>query len=236
VVTEMKKRSARGRITRESVTDAALAIADRDGFDGVTIRAVAAGVGATPMALYTYFPDKDALYEGMRGRLFERVSAANISRRTWQSVLEGVARSVHRVMGEHPHWTPLLAHDSGLPSSGLAFIDGLWELMLKEGFAIEDVLRAYGSVMSFAIGSVLFERIMMGAEGDVIAKRLALMKELVGHAPARYVSLATVAAKVDRWRWDDVFELGIRSLLAGIETQCAPPARHARRRPRARRA
>jgi hypothetical protein len=108
--------------------------------------------------------------------------------------------------------------------------------MLKEGFAIEDVLRAYGSVMSFAIGSVLFERIMMGDEGDVIAKRLVLLKELVGHAPGRYVSLATVAAKVDRWRWDDVFELGLRSLLAGIETQCAPRARHAQRRPRARRA
>jgi AcrR family transcriptional regulator len=214
------------------VADAALAIADRDGFDSVTIRAVAAEIGATPMALYTYFPDKDALYEGMRGRVLERVSATNISRRTWQSVLEGVARGVHRVMGEHPHWTPLLAHDSGLPPSGLAFIDGLWAVMLKEGFAIEDVLRAYGSVMSFAIGSVLFERIMMGTEGDVIAKRLALLKELVGRAPGQYGSLATVAAKVDRWRWDDVFELGIRSLLAGIETQCAPSARHARRRPR----
>ena len=231
----MKKRSARGTITRESVADAALAIADRDGFDGVTIRAIATEIGATPMALYTYFPDKNGLYEGMRGRFFERVSSTNISRRTWQSMLEGIARGVYRVMREHPNWTPLLAHDSGLPPAGLGFIDALWELMLKEGFALEDAMRAYGCVMSFAVGSVLFERIMMGT-GDPIATRLALLKELVGRTTGQYASLASVAAKVDRWRWDDVFELGIRSLLAGIEAKCARPKRQPTRRSRGPRA
>jgi hypothetical protein len=166
----------------------------------------------------------------MRERLFARISAASISRRTWQSMLEGIAGGAYRVMREHPNWTPLLAHDSGPPSSGLGFIDELWDRMLNEGFAVEDAMRAYGCVMSFAVGSVLFERIMMGA-GDVIAKRLALLKGLVNNAPARYASLASVAAKVDRWRWNDVYELGIRSLLTGIEAQCArPERRHIRSR------
>jgi AcrR family transcriptional regulator len=231
----MKKRSARGTITHDSVMDAALTIADRDGFNGVTIRAIALEVGATPMALYTYFPHKDGLYEGMRGRLLARISAASIPRRTWQAMLEGVARAAHRVMREHPNWTPLLALDSGLPPVGLALIDELWGLMLKEGFALEDAMGAYACVMSFAVGSVLFERIMMGA-GDVVAKRLALLKELVGRAPNRYTSLASVTARVDRWRWDDVFELGIRSLLAGIEAKCAPTSRRSRRRTRVPRA
>jgi AcrR family transcriptional regulator len=215
--------------------DAALAIADEDGFDAVTIRAVAAAVGATPMALYTYFPDKDGLYEGMRGQLFARVSAVSTSRRTWQSMLEGIARDVYRVMREHPNWTPLLAHASGLPPSGIDFIDELWELMLKGGFALEDAMRAYGAMMSFAVGSVLFERTMMGS-GDVLTKRLTLLKELVIRAPGRYASLASVAAKIDRWRWDDVFDLGLRSLLTGIEAKCAPPERRSGRRPRVSRA
>jgi TetR/AcrR family tetracycline transcriptional repressor len=220
----MKKASARGTITRESVMDVALAVADRDGFDGVTIRAIAVEIGATPMALYTYFSNKHALYDGMRDRIVARAFAACVSRRTWQLMLEGLARGVYGIMCEHPNWTPLLAHDSGLPHSGLGLIDELWELMLKEGFAIEDVMRAYGCTMSFAIGSVLFERIMMGG-GDVIAKRLALLKELVHRLPGRYASLTSVAAKVDRWHWDDVFELGIHSLLKGIEVQCSRPER-----------
>jgi TetR/AcrR family tetracycline transcriptional repressor len=225
----MKKRSARGKLTRNLVMDTALALADRDGFDGVTLRAIATELGATPMALYTYFADKNGLYEGMRGRFFERVATASAPARTWQSMLDGTARGVYRLMREHPNWTPLLAHDSGLPPSGMAFIDDLWQRMLKDGFALDDAMRAYGCLMSFAVGSVLFEQIMMGG-GDVVAKRLALLKELVGRSPGRYANLASVAAKVDRWNWDDVFDLGVRSLLAGIEAKCARP----KRRPRAR--
>ncbi len=230
----MQKRSARGTISRESVLDAALAIADRDGFDRVTIRAIATDVGATPMALYTYFSDKNALCEGLRDRVFAHVTAASLSQQTWQSMLDGMARRIRRVMREHPHWTPLLAHTSGLPRSGLGFIDALMKLLLKDGFAIETAMRAYGCVMSFAVGSVMFERIMMD-DGDVIAKRLALVRELEGRAPGKYASLASVAAKVDQWRWDDVFELGICSLLAGIEAQrLGPGQRKPKGRPRAR--
>jgi AcrR family transcriptional regulator len=220
----MKKRSARGTITRESVMDAALALADREGFDGVTIRAVAAEVGVTPMALYTYFSDKDALYVGMRGQVFARVCAASISRQGYRSMLDGIARGIHRVMREHPNWTPLLSHGNGPPTSALDFMDELLGLMVKEGFAIEDAMRAYGCVMSFVVGSVLFERIMTGA-GDVIEKRLALLKELTERAPGRYGSLGSVAAKVDRWCWDEVFELGLRSLLTGVETDVIPGTR-----------
>ena len=91
----MRKPSARGTISREAVVDAALAIADRAGFDAVTMRAIAAEVGATPMALYAYFSDKNALYGGMRERIFSAhvgVGSAKISRDTWQSMLEGMAR------------------------------------------------------------------------------------------------------------------------------------------------
>jgi AcrR family transcriptional regulator len=231
----MKKRSARGRITRESVLDAALAVADRDGFDGVTIRAVATEVRATPMALYTYFSDKNALYEGMRERVLTRISASGISRRNWKAMLEDTARGLNRVMREHPSWTPLLVHDLGPSTSVFGFLDELMALMLKEGFAFEHAWRAYGCMVSFAAGSVLFERLMMDG-GDVVAKRLALLKKLVDSAPRRYKSLASAAAKIDRWRWDDVFELGIRSLLAGIEAQCARPEGNSRPRPRTRRA
>ena len=202
----MKKRSARGRITRESVLDAALAVADRDGFDGVTIRAVATEVRATPMALYTYFSDKNALYEGMRERVFTRISASGISRRNWKAMLEGTARGLNRVMREHPSWTPLLVHHSGPTTSVFGFVDELMALMLKEGFAFEHALHAYGCMLSFAAGSVLFERLMLGG-GDLVAKRLALLKELVLSTPGQYTSLASAAAKIDRWRWEDVFEL-----------------------------
>jgi len=230
----MKKRSSRGTLTRESVVDAALAIADRDGFDGVTLRAVAAEVGATPMALYTYFPNKEALYGGMRERLFfVHVGAASISRQTWQSMLEGLARGIYQVMRVHPNWTPIMAHSSGPAASGLAFIEESIRLMVKDGFALDEAMRTYACAMSLSVGSALWDRVIMGA-GDGPEQFLARLKDLPARAPGQHANLAFAAAKTDR-AWDDAFEHGIRSFLIGAEARCARSACQSKRPPRARR-
>ena len=56
-----RRRGPRPRHSREDVVRAAVAIADGDGLDAVTFRAVAARLGAGVMSLYNYVPDKQAL-------------------------------------------------------------------------------------------------------------------------------------------------------------------------------
>ena len=46
------------RYTREQIADAALRIADTDGFDAVTMKRIAAELGASTMTLYYYVRDK----------------------------------------------------------------------------------------------------------------------------------------------------------------------------------
>jgi AcrR family transcriptional regulator len=224
----MKKHSARGTMTRESVADAALAIADRDGFESVTIRAVAVAVRATPMALYTYFRDKDALFSGMRERVFAKVSASGLSRSSWQAMLRTCVDAMFRVLRGHPNWTPLLAHSGEPPESALGFLDELLQLMLADGLAVEDAVRAYAGVMSFALGSVLFERLLIG-EGNAVSKRVARLKQVVASAPVKYRTLSAVAAKVDRWSFEEVFQHGLDSLIGGVETSGGRPKARRRR-------
>jgi AcrR family transcriptional regulator len=52
-----RARRPRGSLSPEVILDAAEAIA-RDGFDALTMRAVATRLGAAPMALYNHFPTK----------------------------------------------------------------------------------------------------------------------------------------------------------------------------------
>jgi AcrR family transcriptional regulator len=213
--------------------DAALAIADRDGFRAVTMRAIAAEVGATPMALYAYFSNKNALYAGMRDRIFfVHVGAETISRRTWQSMLEGLARGLYQVMHDRPNWTPVFAYHSGPASSGLGFIDESVRLMREDGLSMEDAFAAYWNAMSFAVGSATCERIMMGG-GDGCTRLLARLRELPVHAPGRHATLASAAEKLVGWTWDEAFERGIRSLVAGVEAKRARPEFPSKHRPRA---
>lgn len=52
-------------LTREDVTEAAMAIAGEEGIGAVTMHAVAKRLGYTTMALYRYFPSKEALYDAI---------------------------------------------------------------------------------------------------------------------------------------------------------------------------
>ncbi|WP_327121066.1 TetR/AcrR family transcriptional regulator [Nocardia sp. NBC_01730] len=54
-------RGPKQTVSVDAVVAAAIALADREGYAKVSIRAVAAELGLRPMSLYTYVPSKDAL-------------------------------------------------------------------------------------------------------------------------------------------------------------------------------
>jgi AcrR family transcriptional regulator len=186
------------------------------------------------MALYAYFSGKNALYAGMRERVFLlHVFAACVPRRTWQSTLEGVARGLYEILRKHPNWAPVMAHHSGPASAGLSYIDESLGLMLKDGFGFDAAAKAYLCAVGFAVGSALSEHFIMGAD-DGSAKFLSHLKALPVRRPGRYGNLASLAAGLDGFPWNDAFEFGIRSLLTGIEAQRARPVEGpSKRRPRA---
>ncbi len=58
-------RGRRSPFSCEAITAAAVALADAEGLDAVTMRRMAAEVGAGVMSLYSYAPDKETLLELM---------------------------------------------------------------------------------------------------------------------------------------------------------------------------
>ncbi|GAA2469594.1 TetR/AcrR family transcriptional regulator [Winogradskya humida] len=61
------------RLDRDELLTVAMAIADTDGLDAVTLRRVATGFNVTPMALYWHFKDKDALLDALVERMLGEV-------------------------------------------------------------------------------------------------------------------------------------------------------------------
>lgn len=57
---------------RERLCDAARRVFARHGAAGLTMRALAAELGVSPMTPYRYFPDKDAILAAVRARAFDR--------------------------------------------------------------------------------------------------------------------------------------------------------------------
>src|SRR6516162_3543272 len=71
-------------LKRELILDAARKVFEADGLEGASLRAIAAGAGYTPAALYFHFESKEAIYAEVL-----RTSLANLG----QTVGRAVARA-----------------------------------------------------------------------------------------------------------------------------------------------
>src|SRR5882724_7082554 len=60
----------RTRLTKQAVVQRALALADSDGLDALTIRRLATDLGVTPMALYWHFRNKEELLAGLADQVW----------------------------------------------------------------------------------------------------------------------------------------------------------------------
>ena len=69
-MTRPRGRPARGQgVTRDAILDAALDLLDEDGDAGLTMRALAARLGVTPMSLYHHVTDRAGLLRALSDRL-----------------------------------------------------------------------------------------------------------------------------------------------------------------------
>lgn len=86
---------------------AALAIADRDGVDALSIRGVASRLGVSPMSLYYYVPNKDAILDGVYDLLIAKAElpTGEVSAAQW---VRGAAEAFRRLAVQHPRAYPLL--------------------------------------------------------------------------------------------------------------------------------
>ncbi|MEI5585140.1 MULTISPECIES: TetR/AcrR family transcriptional regulator [unclassified Agromyces] len=63
----------RRSLTHAEILDAAFELLESRGFDAVSVRGVAGALGLTPTAMYTYYPNKQALLAGMVEQVLGRL-------------------------------------------------------------------------------------------------------------------------------------------------------------------
>jgi AcrR family transcriptional regulator len=135
-------------LTRETVVEQALALADDEGVEAVTIRRLAGRLGVTPMALYWHFKNKDELMWALAEHVLSGVTADVYPGDSWQKRLRTMVEAIVRVMREHPCMPDLLTavedkHDlDSFKRATEAALDVLTTagFTLREGFYISSYL------------------------------------------------------------------------------------------------
>ncbi|VXB21614.1 TetR family transcriptional regulator [Microbacterium sp. 8M] len=205
------RRGPKPRHTLDGIADAAIAIADAEGLDAVTMQRVAEGLGTTKMALYRYVPARADLDAVMLDRALG--SAPALPRSPWEEALtawtvelftRALARPWSVELTQRPHtpgpqeltwYEQGLAATEGLPMSAGERLD---LLALLSGHALSLVRQQAGSP---------------AAEEQLAA---GLEPVLAAHAE-RYPRTAAAFAEAGRAQQrDDALLFGVRRILAGV--------------------
>jgi AcrR family transcriptional regulator len=150
---KIDRRKAVGELKRELILDAARKVFEADGLDGASLRAIAAGAGYTPAALYFHFESKEAIYaEVLRGSLTnlgQAVSRAVSRAKAPADQLRAAATAFFRYYADNPRDLDLgfYLFRGGMKPQGLGKErDGILNAALESALQpIADAAQALGA-------------------------------------------------------------------------------------------
>jgi TetR/AcrR family transcriptional regulator, tetracycline repressor protein len=208
------------RLTRATVAEHALKLADSEGLDSVTIRRLAQELGVTPMALYWHFKNKDELYLGIVDHALARVKATRDPSDPWLNQLRAMVEALIAVMREHPSLTELLQSvDMRDASSFARATNDALELLTRGGYSLDEGYWAAAYLLHGSIGLVSSQpgcpTRMTPAEGAEWRrqKRLALEMLPQDEYPMLVAFARTLEAEPDVDRY---YRFGVDLLMAAI--------------------
>lgn len=219
----------RTKLSRSAVVDRALALADHDGVDALTIRRLATELGVTPMALYWHFRSKEELIAGLADRIWGEIRTDADPAADWAVQLRHMLESLIDVLRSHSSASTLLMSSEKLGPSHWQATEKTLEILRTAGFDPEHASEIAKSALWTGLTLVMSEpgfndAGLTGPERAEIQRRKQV--ELASLPRDRYPRL--VEAAVPMTSCDDGpdfhYRFGIDLFIAGVKA-LAPPVR-----------
>jgi AcrR family transcriptional regulator len=219
-------------LTVEVIVDAAIAIADAEGVDAVSMRRIAGQLGAGTMSLYRYVATKDDLLDLMADQISGDCGPLDPPEpgADWRDGLRADAVRTRQVLLAHPWAGPLLAGRPMLGRQSLRRQEYLLRLVDGRGLGIDEMAAAVGVVTGYVRGVLLREL----AEREV-ARRTGLgedewrayvgpyVRELMADGDFPLIERYMVEGE-DHPDPDAAFLSGLESVLDGVAARLARAA------------
>jgi AcrR family transcriptional regulator len=225
---EPEKRPALSPLSRERIVRAAIAIADTEGLEGMSLRNVGASLDAGPMRLYGYVSTKEELLALMVDAVYGEMLSTERARGGWRTVLRALARRTREAAKKHPWFIELLGGRPHLGPNALAHLEAaLAALSRAPGFEkIDDVLEAVGTVNAYVIGRIHSQarELRAGREsgmnkGEWQTASWPYIARMI--ETGRFPTIARAVRQAKHPAFDVSFDNGLECVLDGIATRMA---------------
>ena len=204
-----KKAKSTPDLSHERICAAALELIDKDGLEEFSTRKLGRVLGCEAMAIYWYYPSKDALLDAIVDKLMSGVGALIAAEKTddWIGTMRSLAHAYRQVGHDHPKAFPLLATRRFASEGTFEFLDRLFGLAREQGIDDKLTARYYRVISSYCSGFALSE--LAGPRGPQDPRTASLRK--------RFPRAAAVSEWLDTNRLDEIFEFGLELQLAALD-------------------
>jgi AcrR family transcriptional regulator len=220
--------------SRAQIAAAAVEIADREGFEAVSMRRVAAALGSGTMTLYHYVRNKDELVTLMHDAVMGEVLVpAGELPADWRAALTMIAGRSHAAFARHP-WTLERIDDITFGPNGMRHFEQSLEAVSGADLPIQERMHLLSLVDEYVMGYTLRESADWSGEGsramqhwEAVASEFfrreleggdypmirQLMSEELGESDPTKATAKVMEMIADPVR----FEHGLEQLLDGVE-------------------
>jgi DNA-binding transcriptional regulator YhcF (GntR family) len=215
------RRDSTAHLTRARVVQAAIDIADEQGFDGLSMRSVATGLGVPTMSLYKHVRGRDELALLMADVVFARHRLPTVPPPTWRAQLELVARMQWAAYRAHP-WLPALVSLTRPQPMPNLMSHAEWVMRALEGHGQNPsvVFQAHITLFGYVRGTALNIEPERDAETDT---GLSADQWMDAHGglftpiidSGAFPAFSRVVSRPFDFDLDAVFEFGLQRLLDG---------------------
>lgn len=217
LMSPQNQNTPRSPLSRDRIVEAALMLADTNGTDRLTMRALAAELGVEAMSLYNHVRNKedllDALVEAVVAQIELPCPAGD-----WRLQMQRRANSMRKVFLAHPWAPPLIVGRINAGANMLALIDATLGCLNTAGFSYEEADHVINAIDSHIYGFHLLERSFPIEPSDYADAARSFLPSIDKERHPHFSALAQLVAER---RHDGVNHMafGLDRLLAALEAE-----------------
>ncbi len=213
---------AREPLSRQRALEAAVAIADTDGIESLTMRKLAQALGVEAMSLYHHVANKSDILDGMIDMVFAEIELPDAAA-DWTTAMVDRARSVRAALTRH-RWAIGLMESRVAPGPAtLRHHDAVIGCCRRAGFTVEMTAHAFSLIDSYIYGFVLQEINLPFDDGDDLGALVdTIMPPEMAEAYPHLTELTTDVVLQPGYRYGDEFDFGLDLVLTAIVSRRRP--------------
>ena len=215
-----RRKTRRGRrtpLSRERVIDAALALADAEGVDALSMRRLGKALGVEAMALYNHVRNKDEILDALVDRVFAEVEVTQIEG-DWRHEMRKRALGMREALLRHRWATGLLESRTNPGPANLSHHNAVIGCLRHAGFDPAMSVHAYSALDSYIYGFALQQHTL---PFETPEQQRALTEHMLSMLPGdEYPHLREVGTDlilVQGFDHGAEFEFGLDLILDGLE-------------------